>query len=486
VFLPLTTRQLPCPAVFRRPRRAQAAIALLQELAEQERKRSVWRKQKQRLRDEEKRDLEERLVAQRRGASQSLVSPELVRPTTLQQPLGAWAQQLTSVHYQHVQASQSEQALMPQLLGQPLMSPMMVLPALGQGLRSPATPLTGPFAPTFSGYGPLPSGTGSSANTAMPNQQPTSVCSSRTASPTPEDDFDASQAPEDEPANAKEKSSSTAQCQISPCLPSMLSVPLPQQEQQEQPEQPEQQRDMGTTIQREPPRDATTATTAPYCKVYSFGATDGAFPPEAPALLLQAFERIWAAAEKYGIDAIGNTGKLRGKSVKEMKSQHETMARSHLGWDGKAALPCGGLHGGWSAMAGGSEKQSWRFLDQEGCEHQAPYFWKLEDAMTKHDPKLHEFVSALQYAMEYSLLQAHPELWLRSYESFGDLDAHSPGPGRLYRDGMYNQWVLNRNLMLSPHTDHLNIDKARSHPLLLPCHTQHSIVSPPPNRVSRR
>ena len=254
--------------------------------------------------------------------------------------------------------------------------------------------------------------------------------------------------------------------------------------QQEQQEQQEQQHEMGTPSQRERPCDAPTSATSPFCKIFPFGAADGVLPPESAVLLLEGFQRIWAAADKYGIDAMAHTGKLRGKSVSDMKAQHGAMARRCLEWDGQAPLPCGGLHGGWSAMPGGSETQSWRFMDGDGCEHQAPYFWKLEAAMSTHDPKLHEFVAALQYAMEYALLQAEPGLWLRSYEAFGDLDADSPGPGRLYETGMYNQWVLNRNLMLSPHKDHFNLDKVRSHPHPLPCqpNTQHSVVLNPTGR----
>ena len=43
-----------------------------------------------------------------------------------------------------------------------------------------------------------------------------------------------------------------------------------------------------------------------------------------------------------------------------------------------------------------------------------------------------------------------------AFEAFGDLDDMDPNSYRLYKEGMYNQFVLNRNLLLDIHTDHLN------------------------------
>ena len=58
----------------------------------------------------------------------------------------------------------------------------------------------------------------------------------------------------------------------------------------------------------------------------------------------------------------------------------------------------------------------------------------------------------LQYCMEHLVLRTAPELWLRVYELWGDLDQDAPRYGRLY-GGMYNQFVVNKNLLLDDHED---------------------------------
>ena len=238
--------------------------------------------------------------------------------------------------------------------------------------------------------------------------------------------------------------------------------PPPQQQQQQQPPPP-------LLPPPPPPPDQTSPLeleqqhhrhAAPFCVVGEFGP-DTIFPAEAAGQLVQGFQRVWAAAECHEMDAMAHVGLLRGKSLKAMTAAHGTMARHRLGWQEPATLPCGGLHGGYSAMAGASATQSFRFEDSDGNERQGPFLWKLDEALSTHDPEMHSFAAALQYALEHVLLRADPERWLRQYELFRDLDVEAPAPGRLYRDGMYNQYVLNRNLLLDEHTDHLNHEEVQ-------------------------
>ena len=54
------------------------------------------------------------------------------------------------------------------------------------------------------------------------------------------------------------------------------------------------------------------------------------------------------------------------------------------------------------------------------------------------------------------LLLDNPEAWLCCFELAGDLDAEAPAHGRLFENGLYNQFVVNRNLVLEEHTDNFN------------------------------
>lgn len=107
-------------------------------------------------------------------------------------------------------------------------------------------------------------------------------------------------------------------------------------------------------------------------------------------------------------------------------------------------------------MAGGSDVQSWRLVDAEGVARQAPFLWRVENALDTEHPELHNFLGALQFTMECALLQHSPATWLRCQVLHKDLDASHPRPYRLYHTGLFNQWVLNRNLVLGAHADRFN------------------------------
>merc|ERR1740130_2333324 len=117
-----------------------------------------------------------------------------------------------------------------------------------------------------------------------------------------------------------------------------------------------------------------------------------------------------------------------------MVRKHEALARTRLGWDGDTASPppCGAIHGGDTAMAGSAAVQGKRFRDVDGEQRQAPYLWKLHQVLDAKAP------------------------WLSCFELAGDLDAKAPAHGRLFESGLYNQFVVNRNLVLEEHTDNFN------------------------------
>lgn len=110
-------------------------------------------------------------------------------------------------------------------------------------------------------------------------------------------------------------------------------------------------------------------------------------------------------------------------------------------------------------MGGGAEVQSVRFINDEGTQRQACYLWSLERALQGHDPQMMQVLSILVYAQEHLMLRSDPELWLRCFSAFGDLNDPEPGPGRVFKSAMWNQYVINLNLLLSPHVDHRNSAK---------------------------
>ena len=198
----------------------------------------------------------------------------------------------------------------------------------------------------------------------------------------------------------------------------------------------------------------------PYCRVAHFGRLCGTAAghvfdsAEAPALLASALERVWDACVAGGIDPLKDTGKVREDEREKQANTHAKLARNWLGWnDETRPLPCGALHGGWTAKGGGAPQQRMRFVGAGGGAHQAPYLWKMDKLL---DETAHNVLTCLQYSMEYMLLLDNPEAWLRAYELYGDLDADGPAYGRLYNQGLYNQLVINRNLVLCEHTDRFN------------------------------
>ena len=101
------------------------------------------------------------------------------------------------------------------------------------------------------------------------------------------------------------------------------------------------------------------------------------------------------------------------------------------------------------------------FRDVSGKQVQAPYLWDADVKMAKagaHD--LRKFISVLQYTMEHLVLEMDPELFLRTYEAYGDLDDDEPAAGRCY-DGIWSTWVMNRNLLLVEHMDDRNSTKVQ-------------------------
>lgn len=202
-----------------------------------------------------------------------------------------------------------------------------------------------------------------------------------------------------------------------------------------------------------------------YCSVANFGlvrahaAFGRVFPSdEAPRGLATALHELWQVCIDDGHEPLHNTGKVRGGQYEEMVRKHEALARTRLGWDGDTASPppCGAIHGGYTAMAGRALVQGKRFRDADGTQRQAPYLWKLHQVLDAKAPWLNGVLAALQYAMEYMLLLDNPEAWLRCFELAGDLDAKAPAHGRLFQSGLYNQFVVNRNLVLEEHIDNFN------------------------------
>ena len=196
--------------------------------------------------------------------------------------------------------------------------------------------------------------------------------------------------------------------------------------------------------------------------VMQFGSCDRTlckvFPSDAPDLLANFFEQVWNTGLQGGINPLHDTGKVREADVVEMKNAHVRLACNHFAYhEGcREAPPTGAIHGGWTAKAGAARVQSMRYKASDNTNRQLPYLWKIETAIEEHCPSLHNILAHLQYAMENMLLDKSPALWLRAFEAFGDLDLEEPHPGRLYKYGCYNQWVLNRNLLLGWHQDHFN------------------------------
>ena len=214
-------------------------------------------------------------------------------------------------------------------------------------------------------------------------------------------------------------------------------------------------------------------------------------PPDRTAELLEgAFNRVWDAALKYGLKPMEHIGKVRdleplhtvaftqplaasiitthpisiyqardiGVAAK-VKREHEKLARARLGWNGEGLPRCGALHGGWCAMGGGAEVQSVRFVNDDGAQRQACYLWSLERALQAYDPQMMQVLSILVYAQEHLMLRSDPELWLRCFSAFGDLNDPEPRPGRVFKSAMWNQYVINLNLLLGRHVDHRNSAK---------------------------
>ena len=178
------------------------------------------------------------------------------------------------------------------------------------------------------------------------------------------------------------------------------------------------------------------------------------FPnPQAPQLIAGGLSRLFDAAIAYGIDPLRNLGASR--SVNFVKEMHSRIARDHLGYDGICEFPCGAIHGGYASLPGvHGEEQQYRFK-KDGKVHMAPYEWRIHKAIKELDPHLDIVMSRLQYAMEYLVLLNDPCTWLRVQELWGDLLEESPRYGRLY-GGAYNQFVVNKNLLLDAHYDYTN------------------------------
>lgn len=202
-----------------------------------------------------------------------------------------------------------------------------------------------------------------------------------------------------------------------------------------------------------------------YCEIANLGQVSNhaafgrVFPSaEAAEALATALNELWQVCVDEGHEPLHNTGKVRGGRHEEMVSKHEALARARLGWDGESGSPppCGAIHGGYTAMGGRAAVQGKRFRDVDGGERQAPYLWKVHQVLDAKAPWLNGVLAALQYAMEYMLLLDNPEVWLSCFELTGDLDAEAPAHGRLFESGLYNQFVVNRNLVLEEHTDHFN------------------------------
>ena len=176
--------------------------------------------------------------------------------------------------------------------------------------------------------------------------------------------------------------------------------------------------------------------------------------------LVAGFRRVWEVGAHADLDPLTHTGNVR--SILGAREQHEHLARTHLGGRegeggaGTVIYPCGAIHGGWCSMPGVSCQQNWAFPDVDGCDRMAPFLWRIEGAMGSNQPDLHSFIGVLQYALEYAVFEQSPARWLQCYAAFGDLDAPEPHPYRLHRTGMFNQWVLNRNLLLGTHKDKHN------------------------------
>ena len=195
----------------------------------------------------------------------------------------------------------------------------------------------------------------------------------------------------------------------------------------------------------------------PFFSVAHYGSEDvvhkSVFPdPEAPVLIAGALHRLWAAALEEGINPLNNLG---NRAAKEVKSQHTPSAIKHLGYTGTGMFPCGAVHGGYSIMAGIGHDQKWTFK-YKGKEYMAPFEWKLHRAIRHHDPYLHTVLLRLMFSMEHLVLRSSPKLWLKCHGLWGDLQREEPKFGRLFGWGFNNQFVVNRNLLLTWHDDYRN------------------------------